>query len=145
MLSKKCCIILEVFLYTFVFFMQWSAEVFHRELSKYLHSLHSVRMTNMPLPVSVLPDAAIAGIEILEVCDSVGNFLARLYVIYNALSESYPCATHFVLFLLPENLINFRVGSLLLFEGRVGFTLMSAVEAYERYNSVKPVLCVLPL
>lgn len=74
----------------------------------------------MPLPRTVLPDAAIAGFEINEICDSVGNFLPRLYIIYHALSEPYPCATNFILFLLSESLINFRVGSLPLFEGTLG-------------------------
>lgn len=70
----------------------------------------------MPLPVTALPDTAIAAFEICEFCASVGNLLSRLYIIYSALSESYPCATHFIFFLLSENLINFRVGSLLLKE-----------------------------
>ena len=51
----------------------------------------------------------------------------------------------FYTFLLSEYLINFRIGSLPLFEGGVGFMLMSAVGAYERYNSEKPVLFVLPV
>lgn len=48
--------------------------MFHRELSKYQHNLHSVRMTNVPLPVTVLLDAAVAGFGILEVRDSVVVF-----------------------------------------------------------------------
>lgn len=38
----------------------------------------------MPLPVTVLPDTAIAASEILKFYDSVGNFLPRLYVFLNA-------------------------------------------------------------
>lgn len=74
----------------------------------------------MRLPMTVLPDAAVAAFEIHEICDSVGNFLPKLYIIYNTLSEPYPCATNFIFFLLSESLISFRVGSLPLFEGSLG-------------------------
>lgn len=43
----------------------------YRGFYKYLHSLPSARMTNLPLPAALLPDAARTAFKILEFCDSI--------------------------------------------------------------------------